>query len=221
VGERQNLVSYHLTQLRNAGLVSHVIGAPNSDDELRITLGDKSLLCETRVDLQRAWSEMSYRMQSLRDNPECAQQEFDRILDKADAGLSVSLTFDPAVVVGQDGALRLDVICSAIAMDDVGRRGHHDMTLRFDRLQRALILSVLGEMAADHVAGQHDALSPHADDQYIRCCHKRNLLTYLSITGNIPADIIHRIYRMRKDDQDSLERLRRLFTKNNDHPAYP
>ena len=32
----------------------------------------------------------------MRDNPECAQQEYDRILDSADKGLSVSLTFDPA-----------------------------------------------------------------------------------------------------------------------------
>jgi phosphoribosylformylglycinamidine synthase len=43
--------------------------------------------------LQAQWSETSFRMQSLRDNPECAQQEFDRI-QQADQGLSVSLSYD-------------------------------------------------------------------------------------------------------------------------------
>jgi phosphoribosylformylglycinamidine synthase (EC 6.3.5.3) len=51
------------------------------------------LFSETRIALQRAWSELGFRMQSLRDNPECAQQEFDRILDAADPGLSVSVGF--------------------------------------------------------------------------------------------------------------------------------
>jgi phosphoribosylformylglycinamidine synthase len=35
-------------------------------------------------------------MQSLRDHPQCAQEEFDRILDRADPGLSCTLNFDPA-----------------------------------------------------------------------------------------------------------------------------
>jgi len=34
-------------------------------------------------------------MQKLRDNPVCAQQEFDRLLDAADPGLHVKLTYDP------------------------------------------------------------------------------------------------------------------------------
>ena len=37
--------------------------------------------------LQRAWSETTHALQRLRDNPGCAQQEYDRILDAADPGL--------------------------------------------------------------------------------------------------------------------------------------
>jgi phosphoribosylformylglycinamidine synthase len=48
-----------------------------------------------RTDMQRAWSETTYRMQALRDNPQTAREEFDQILDADDPGLSVSLTFDP------------------------------------------------------------------------------------------------------------------------------
>jgi len=35
-------------------------------------------------------------MQQLRDEPGCAKEEFDRILDREDPGLSAALTFDPA-----------------------------------------------------------------------------------------------------------------------------
>jgi len=120
--------------LRDAGLVScaQLIGAPNGSDELRITLGDKSLLCETRVDLQRAWSEMSYRMQSLRDNPECAQQEFDRILDKADAGLSVSLSFDPAEDIAAP-FIQTSARPKVAILREQGVNGHVEMAAAFDR----------------------------------------------------------------------------------------
>jgi len=56
----------------------------NMSDEIRIIRNAKKLLRETRVDLQRAWSETSFQMQAMRDNPECAQQEYDRILDAAE-----------------------------------------------------------------------------------------------------------------------------------------
>jgi phosphoribosylformylglycinamidine synthase len=44
--------------------------------------------------MQREWSEMSYRIQALRDNPATAKEEFDCILDDSDPGLNVALTFD-------------------------------------------------------------------------------------------------------------------------------
>ncbi len=83
--------------LRKAGLgeVSHLIGTLNDRDEVRFTRNAKPVFAEKRVDLQRAWSETTFRMQQLRDNPECAKEEYDRILDSADPGLSVALTFDP------------------------------------------------------------------------------------------------------------------------------
>jgi phosphoribosylformylglycinamidine synthase len=92
--------------LRLAGLgeCTHVVGQPNARDELRIAREAKALFTEPRVALQRAWSEVSHRMQALRDNPECAQQEHDRILDAGDPGLSVALSFDPKEVFLASGA---------------------------------------------------------------------------------------------------------------------
>ena len=83
--------------LRDVGLgaCSQVIGHLNASDELRIIRAAKLVLAEKRVDLQRAWSETSYLIQSLRDNPLTAKEEFDRILDISDPGLNAKLTFDP------------------------------------------------------------------------------------------------------------------------------
>ncbi|MDX2220253.1 MAG: phosphoribosylformylglycinamidine synthase [Burkholderiales bacterium] len=84
--------------LRESGLgeYSHVIGHPNEADELRVVRAGKPVFTASRIELQRAWSETSYLIQRLRDNPDCAQQEYDRILDAKDPGLNAKLTFDPA-----------------------------------------------------------------------------------------------------------------------------
>ncbi len=76
------------------GHYSHVIGTLNSDDMVVFTQGRTEVLRRSRVELQQAWSETSYRMQALRDNPDCAREEYDRIADVSDPGLSASHSFD-------------------------------------------------------------------------------------------------------------------------------
>jgi len=85
------------TLLREAGLreVAHVIGAPNDADELRISGAGETLFTASRVELQRAWSETSYQVARLRDDPDCVQEEYDALLDVDDPGLSASLSFMP------------------------------------------------------------------------------------------------------------------------------
>ncbi|MEW6765351.1 MAG: phosphoribosylformylglycinamidine synthase [Pseudomonadota bacterium] len=85
-----------LMSLREAGLGahSHVIGGLRDDDRIVFTHGGTTVLDESRVDLQRAWNETSFQIQRLRDDADCAQQEFDRLLDAEDPGLSASLSYD-------------------------------------------------------------------------------------------------------------------------------
>ncbi len=71
------------------------IGQVEYDDQLTIYNDDEIVLRLDRTRMQRAWSETSYRMQALRDNPDTAKEEFDRILDTEDPGLNVRVTFDP------------------------------------------------------------------------------------------------------------------------------
>jgi phosphoribosylformylglycinamidine synthase len=79
-----------------SGLPVQVIGILNSRDEVRLVRNAKTLFAASRAELERIWSEVSFRMQQLRDNPACAKEEFDRVLDREDPGLSAALTFDPA-----------------------------------------------------------------------------------------------------------------------------
>ena len=78
----------------NQNLSGHLIGAVTQNNQINITQNGKPVFVDTRVNLHRMWSETTYHMQSLRDNPACAQQEYDRILDITDAGLHVHTTFD-------------------------------------------------------------------------------------------------------------------------------
>jgi phosphoribosylformylglycinamidine synthase len=84
-----------LAQFAMAGIETcGVIARPRYDDQVRVTLFEEPLLETTRQLAQRTWSETSYRMQALRDNPECAKNEFDNLLDARDPGLSATPTFD-------------------------------------------------------------------------------------------------------------------------------
>ena len=85
-----------LEALHAAGLghYSHVIGTLNDSDQIMFTRDTLSVFTDTRVNLQRVWSETSWQMQALRDNSECAQEEFDALLDEADLGIQCRTTFD-------------------------------------------------------------------------------------------------------------------------------
>ncbi len=76
------------------GDCSYVIGQINDLDQIIFEHNSDLQIKESRVDLQRAWSETTYRMQTMRDNAECAQEEFDSLLDVNDPGMSVTLSFD-------------------------------------------------------------------------------------------------------------------------------
>jgi phosphoribosylformylglycinamidine synthase len=83
--------------LREHGLdeLTHDIGAPIAGDRVRIAAGGE-VLSESRTQLRREWSATSWQLQRLRDNPDCADEEYERVGDAADSGLSARLTFDPA-----------------------------------------------------------------------------------------------------------------------------
>ncbi len=72
------------------------IGTPVPGTAVEFRVDGQVVYTASRIDLHRRWSEVSFRMQALRDNPECAREEFSRILDEHDPGLHAILSFDPA-----------------------------------------------------------------------------------------------------------------------------
>ena len=89
--------------LRESGLeeVSHVIGRPvrlaaaADDPGIEISMNGEEVCVEKISVLNRLWSDLTYRMQAMRDNPECAEEEFDGILDIDDPGMNFRLCYDP------------------------------------------------------------------------------------------------------------------------------
>ncbi|MHB1142565.1 MAG: phosphoribosylformylglycinamidine synthase [Sulfuricaulis sp.] len=120
--------------LKQAGLArhTHIIGSLTDDDIISFNHDNREIFYDSRMNLQRAWSETTYRLQSLRDNPQCAQEEYDRILDAADPGLSANLTFDPeekiaAPYIGRGTRPRIAIL------REQGVNGQVEMAAAFDR----------------------------------------------------------------------------------------
>ncbi|WP_221800612.1 phosphoribosylformylglycinamidine synthase [Oceanobacter mangrovi] len=120
-----------LAQFEAAGLgdCTAVIGAPNDDDQITFSFQDEEFLSESRVNWQRAWSETSFRMQALRDNAECAQQEFDALLDAEDPGIHAELTFD----INEDITDGLEGRPQVAILREQGVNGQIEMAAAFDR----------------------------------------------------------------------------------------
>jgi phosphoribosylformylglycinamidine synthase len=83
-----------LTRHGLADVATHV-GVPLQELRIRIHVGAERLFDEAWVDLRAAWSETSWRMRRLRDDPQCADEEYAAQTAALDPGLDVSLGFDP------------------------------------------------------------------------------------------------------------------------------
>nr|VFK13585.1 MAG: phosphoribosylformylglycinamidine synthase, single chain form [Candidatus Kentron sp. LPFa] len=120
---------------------ARVIGEPNPDDEVRFLLGGKVLFRAPRAALQRAWSETSYRMQALRDNPDCARQEYEGISDVDDPGLDPRIGFDLFSDVADGNTLDEDILAPLLGgarpkvaiLREQGVNGHVEMAAAFHR----------------------------------------------------------------------------------------
>jgi phosphoribosylformylglycinamidine synthase len=71
------------------------VGVPLQELRVRIHVGTERVLDESWTDLRGAWSETSWRMRRLRDDPQCADEEYAAHTAAADPGLDVALSFDP------------------------------------------------------------------------------------------------------------------------------
>ena len=128
----RNRDAQHVIELaHDAGLKSvQKIATLNQTGMIEIMRGGEKLFSESGVNLQRIWSETSFQMQKLRDNPDCARQEFDRLLDAADPGLHVKSTYE----LNENISPLLLLTRPKIAiLREQGVNGQMEMAAAFDR----------------------------------------------------------------------------------------
>jgi phosphoribosylformylglycinamidine synthase len=82
------------TMLTKHSLAHSVVASVAEHGDVAVRRAGTELYRAARVELQRKWSELTFRMQALRDDPECAREAFESALDAADPGLSARLTFE-------------------------------------------------------------------------------------------------------------------------------
>ncbi|MGN5595656.1 phosphoribosylformylglycinamidine synthase [Stutzerimonas nitrititolerans] len=131
---RQDDTEIVLAQFSAAGLGDcvAVIGQPINNGYVSISLGGNEVFSGDRRLLQQQWAETSYRIQRLRDNVDCADQEFDALLEEDNPGLSVKLSFD----VNQDIAapyIKRGVCPQVAVLREQGVNGQVEMAAAFDR----------------------------------------------------------------------------------------
>jgi len=110
----------------------HHLGDINRSGEFIIRSREKKLYAKSGIELRRAWSETTFQMQRLRDNPVLVQQEYDRILDATDPGLHAKLTFNPsediaAPFIGKGARPKVAIL------REQGVNGQIEMAAAFDR----------------------------------------------------------------------------------------
>jgi phosphoribosylformylglycinamidine synthase len=119
----------------NLESICHRIGQPDNSERLCIAHAGNSVIDESIVDLHRAWSETTLNMQSLRDNPDCAQQEFDLIQPAQKPKLFSRLSFDPDddISAAFGGANGKEMRPRIAILREEGVNGQVEMAAAFDR----------------------------------------------------------------------------------------
>lgn len=108
------------------------IGTPVGNMRIRVSAHGRALLDESWAALRRAWSETSYQMRRLRDDPACADEELAAQLDEEDPGLSQRLSFDADQDVAAPMIARGARPAVAVLREQ-GVNSHYEMAAALDR----------------------------------------------------------------------------------------
>lgn len=123
------------------------LGVVDDSDTLRIK-GKAQTFEMSRVALQQAWSNVSFRMQSARDNPETAQQEFDLISDLDDPGLT-GARWNGQLVTPK---VRAGIKPKVAILREQGVNSHFEMAAAFTRAGFTAIDVTMTDLLAGHQA---------------------------------------------------------------------
>ena len=141
-----------LARFAEAGLAGciHLLGQPLAGDRISLSLGDQPVFEGLRTRLQARWAATSHQIQRLRDNAECADQEFAALQAGDDPGLHVHTTFR----VEEDIAapyIRSGVRPAVAILREQGVNGQVEMAAAFDRAGFAAVDVHMSDILAGRV----------------------------------------------------------------------
>jgi phosphoribosylformylglycinamidine synthase len=102
-----------------------VIGHPTTKQDIVITDNGHAVYENSRAQLETWWSRTSHEIHKLRDNADCADQEF-ALISQADPGLSAKVSFEPLKAFHGDRP-------KVAILREQGVNGQVEMAAAFDR----------------------------------------------------------------------------------------
>ncbi len=110
---------------KSIGPVISIIGKPRTDQNINLINNKDIIFSGVRSHLQQIWSETSFKIQSLRDNPKTATEEYENILNDLDPGIIPKVTFDIPTI-------NINKLKPKIAiLREQGINGHNEMAAAF------------------------------------------------------------------------------------------
>ncbi len=120
------------------------LGTLNPHYALRIRRAGQEILNESLTTLRALWSDVTRRISTLRDNPACAESEYQLKLDQRDPGITPVITFDLNAGAAQPESKTLDPFVTAAPfamrakppiaiLREQGVNGEIEMAAAFDR----------------------------------------------------------------------------------------
>ena len=118
-----------VARFRAAGLVNCTsrIGRTRDDKSISLAVDGKRQISGTVNGFRSIWSELTYNMQRIRDNPKCAKEEFENASNAADRGLNFKLTYEP----DEEPRVTLSMPPRIAILREQGINGHVEMAAAF------------------------------------------------------------------------------------------
>ncbi len=107
----------------------HALGSAVAERQIVVRHDGTTVIDEAVSQLLGSWSRTSWQMQSARDNPQCADEEYATIIDPDDPGLSLHAPITPTRFASAVNTSRPQIAI----LREQGVNGHVEMAAAFDR----------------------------------------------------------------------------------------
>lgn len=126
---KDELADEVVARFRVAGLFGcvRIIGRTRSDKAISFAVDGKKMISSDLNTYRSIWSELTFKMQELRDNPKCAKEEFEMASMASDKGMNFKLTYEPDEIK----EISLAMPPRVAILREQGVNGHVEMAAAF------------------------------------------------------------------------------------------